>query len=367
MTARGSEVMNTPPVSDYTAKPTTTICEVIKCIDRSRFVSLALIVDDAGKLLNTISDGDVRRGILAGYSLDAHVTDLLEIKRKTPHPQAATAPVGTEPAVLRAMMQKLGVRQMPLVDVQGHVKEVTILRDLLPQPKLPMSAVIMAGGAGKRLLPLTEHLPKPMLPVEGRPLLERIVEKLRDAGIKQINVTTCYMPEKIVEHFGDGATFGVEMTYVNEDRPRGTGGALGLLPVPTETTLVVNGDVMTEVDYNTMLEYHRQHRADMTVGVTQYGLKVPYGVIECEEGGGAVVRRLREKPEMNFLVNAGIYLIEPAAFQFMPKSDAFDMTDLIQFLLAAGKCVVSFPIFEQWLDIGQHTDYARAQRPQELK
>jgi NDP-sugar pyrophosphorylase family protein len=172
-------------------------------------------------------------------------------------------------------------------------------------------------------------------------------------------VTTHFKPEKIIEHLGDGKAFGVDITYVNEDRPLGTGGALGLMPTPAETTLVINGDVLTQVDFRIMLTYHREHQADMTVAVSQYGIAVPYGVVECD---GPLVRRLREKPQVNFLVNAGIYLLEPAVYQFVPSGEPMHMTDLITRLLNAGRRVVGFPIFEQWLDIGQHADYSRAQQ-----
>jgi NDP-sugar pyrophosphorylase family protein len=255
-------------------------------------------------------------------------------------------------------MQENAVRSAPLVDEGGRIVDVVTLQELLPQPAAPVHAVIMAGGFGKRLLPFTEELPKPMLSVDGRPLLERIVDRLRDSGIRQINVTTHYKPEKIVEHFGDGEAFGVDITYVNEDRPLGTGGALGLMPVPDETTLVINGDVLTQVDFRTMLMYHRHHQADMTVAVSQYEIAVPYGVVECD---GPSICRLKEKPQVKFLVNAGIYLLEPSVYGHVPSGEPLQMTDLIARLLDAGRPVISFPIFEQWIDIGQHADYARAQ------
>jgi dTDP-glucose pyrophosphorylase/CBS domain-containing protein len=323
---------------------------VIECIDRSRLIGLALIVDGEGRLMNTISDGDVRRGILAGISLDAPVAELLPIKATTPHPTPTTAPATAEPAELLRIMQENAVRSAPLVDDDGRVVDVVTLQDLLPQPAAPVRAVIMAGGFGKRLLPFTEDVPKPMLSVDGRPV--------RVSGIRQINVTTHFKPEAIESHFGDGQAFGVDISYVNEDRPLGTGGALGLMPVPDETTLVINGDVLTQVDFRTMLMYHRSHHADMTVAVSQYEIALPYGVVECE---GPTICRLQEKPQLSFLVNAGIYLLEPTVYRFVTSGEALQMTDLISRLLEAGRPVISFPIFEQWLDIGHHADYARAQ------
>jgi NDP-sugar pyrophosphorylase family protein len=171
-------------------------------------------------------------------------------------------------------------------------------------------------------------------------------------------VTTHYKPEKIVEHFGDGHAFGIELNYVNEDWPLGTGGALGLMDAPQGPFLVINGDILTQVDFRAMLAYHQEHQADMTVAVRQYDLQVPYGVIEHE---GPRVRCLTEKPLYKLFVNAGIYLIEPSVYSCIPNGQRFDMTDLIQSLLDAKRPVISFPIREYWLDIGQHADYEQAQ------
>jgi len=217
--------------------------------------------------------------------------------------------------------------------------------------------VIMAGGYGKRLRPLTEDLPKPMLPIGGRPLMERIIGQLKDVGIRQVNVTTLYKPEKIKDYFGNGEAFGINLNYIHESEPLGTGGALGLLPKTEEPLLVINGDILTQVDFRAMLDYHREHKADMTVAVRQFGIQVPYGVVECD---GPNIRSLREKPEMTFFVNAGIYLLDPPVFNFIPSGERFNMTDLIQWLLDAGRTVVSFPVREYWLDIGQTADYEQA-------
>jgi NDP-sugar pyrophosphorylase family protein len=216
----------------------------------------------------------------------------------------------------------------------------------------------MAGGKGSRLQPLTEEMPKPMLPVGDRPVLEIIIGQLRDAGIKQVKVTTHHQPEKIAQHFGDGSNFGVELSYVEERSPLGTVGGLGLLEVPRETTLVINGDILTQVDFRAMLRYHQEHQADLTVAVRQYDVKVPYGVIECD---GAQVRKISEKPAVMVLVNAGIYLLEPGVYRYIPNGQRFDMTELIQRLLDEGRSVVSFPVREYWLDIGQREEYEQAQ------
>jgi len=201
-------------------------------------------------------------------------------------------------------------------------------------------------------------VPKPMLPVGGRPLLEFIIGQLRGIGIRHVNVATNYLAEKIEDHFGNGDGFGVTINYVRENAPLGTGGALGLLGEQADPMLVINGDILTEVDYRAMFAYHREHVAEMTVAVRRYAVQVPYGVVECE---GPRVRGLREKPELVFFVNAGIYLVEPSVVQLVPNNEHMNMTDLIGQLIASGKTVVSFPVCEYWLDVGHHTDYARAQ------
>jgi len=337
--------------------PHRSIRDAMAVIDRGA-KGIALVVDEDRRLIGTVTDGDIRRLILAGGSLDAPVSELLARKAASPYPQPITARADSPPAEWLRRMQEARIRQLPLLDTDGRVAALVTLDELLPAPALPVQAVIMAGGYGKRLRPITEELPKPMLPVGDRPLLERIIEQLRQAGVHRANITTHYLPEKITSYFGDGHDFGIELHYVTEDRPLGTAGALGLMEQPDEPLLVVNGDILTRVDFRAMLAFHREHGADLTVGVRQYELQVPYGVIECD---GPRVRRLREKPSLGFLVNAGIYLLEPSVYRYIPSGQRFDMTDLIERLLAEERMVVSFPIVEYWMDIGQLEDYEKAQ------
>ena len=336
----------------------TPIREVINVIDRSGRVSVALLVDDQDHLVATITDGDVRRAILTGLEIDAAVETMLPLKTTLPNPEPVTAPVGIDLASALALMQARRVRQLPLVDPDFRVVDVILLADLLAQPPESLRAVIMAGGFGTRLRPLTENLPKPMLPVGGRPLIERIVGQLKELGIDHIVVTTHFKPEKIVEHFGDGSNFDVTMTYVQEDEPLGTGGALGLIPNVGEPLLVINGDILTDVDFRALRDYHREYGADLTVGVRRYTINVPYGVVENK---GARVMRIDEKPEMTFFVNAGIYLLEPGVFDYVGRGVRLNMTDLIQTVIEAGLVVVSFPVHEYWMDVGRADDYLQAQ------
>lgn len=173
-----------------------------------------------------------------------------------------------------------------------------------------------------------------------------------------MNISTHYLAEKIKDHFKNGLNFGVEINYVTENKPLGTVGALSLMEPPSQTTLVINGDILTRVDFRGMLSYHQKHNADLTIGVRQFDMEIPYGVVECD---GPLVRHLQEKPKFNFLVNAGIYLLEPTAHSFIPADQHYDMTDLIVRLIEEKLIVVSYPIVEYWLDIGEPLDYKQAE------
>ncbi len=342
-------------ITDLCVSSQTSLREVILCINRIK-TGIALVVDAKRHLLGVITDGDIRRAILAGLDLTVLVQVLLDRKKRVPKP--ITASITTPQHDLIKLFQETHVSHIPLLDDQERVAGVVGLDDLLPDVALPLQAVVMAGGYGSRLSPLTETLPKPMLPVGDRPLMELIIQQLRRAGIRHVNISTHYMSEKIIEYFGDGHDFGVELNYVTENRPLGTVGALGLMAPPQEPLLVINGDILTQVDFRAMLAYHQEHQAAMTIGTRKYDLNVPYGVIESD---GAFVRGLVEKPTLKFFVNAGIYLLEPSIHQYIPNNQRFDMTDLIQRLLDEGQPVVSFPILEYWLDIGHHADYTQAQ------
>jgi dTDP-glucose pyrophosphorylase len=325
--------------------------EAVAAISLNR-TGIVVLVDEDRKLLGTLTDGDVRRALLAGMDLTTPLSKL--VRDRVP----IWSSLDADYATLVALLHTKEIRQIPLLDANGRVADLVTLEDLLPGEVVPLQAVIMAGGFGQRLHPLTENMPKPMLPVGDKPIMELIIGQLREFGIRKVNVTTHYEPEKIRDYFGDGQAFGVDLNYVPEESPLGTAGALSLMDEKTEPLLVINGDILTQVDFRSMLSFHREQRAVITVGVRQYDLQVPYGVVESD---GVVVTGLREKPVLNFFVNAGIYLLEPAVHQFIPSGQRFDMTDLIKILLKEGHLVASFPIVEYWLDIGQHADYAKAQ------
>jgi dTDP-glucose pyrophosphorylase/CBS domain-containing protein len=334
-----------------------TIRDLMSQMDRCA-MGITLVVDEHRRLEATITDGDVRRAILFGIELDQLVDELLEVRKNRGHSaRPITAPVGTTSQELRQLMTEFRIRQIPLLDADERVVDIALDSDYSVDSALPLDGFIMAGGYGKRLMPLTENCPKPMLPVNGRPILEHLVCKLRAAGIQHVNISTHYLAETIVEHFQDGKDFGVHIEYVDEDRPMGTAGALAKASLGDIPLLVVNGDILTSIDFRAMLEFHREHSADMTVAVQQYDVRIPYGVISTE---GIDAIRIVEKPSFRHFVSAGIYMIQPSVCEMIPRHRAYDMPDLITNLIAEHRRVICFPIREYWLDVGQREEYERA-------
>lgn len=346
-------------IEPYCVRPDLSISEVIARIDRNA-EGVVLIVDADMRLVGTVTDGDIRRAILRGVDLAAPVSTLWDDDAPRPHTRPITAGRDASPIQIVRLMGEYAIRHLPLIDDAGRVVALALLSRLIRRNDLPMRAVIMAGGFGTRLRPLTHELPKPMLPVGDRPLLQRTIEDLRKAGIRQIDITTHFEADKIRDHVGDGSPFDAVVHYNHEDEPLGTAGALRVLRIDsTDPLLVINGDILTTVNYAAMLEYHRENQAEMTVAVRNYSMTVPYGVVDC---AGPAVLAIREKPKLDLFVNAGLYLVEPRVCKIIPSGRRFDMTELISLMIAQGRRVVSFPIHEYWLDIGQIEDYERAQR-----
>ena len=333
-----------------TLPPSASIAEAIAQLDKAGTGALVLCAADH-RLAGLLTDGDIRRAILRGVSLN---TPCEVIASREP----LTIDSATSASEALELMVKHDISHLPVVDVSGCVVRFLLRRNLVQHGAGDLSAVIMAGGYGKRLLPLTEQVPKPMLPVGDKPLLERTIQQLRRSGIRDISLTTHYLPESIIEYFGDGSAFGVRLNYLKEDYPRGTAGGIKLMRRIENPFIVINGDIITGVPFQEMLNFHRKHNASLTVGVRKYEVAVPFGVVDLEE---VRVSNIREKPSFSFFINAGIYLLEPDVHDFIPSEQRFDMTDLIQKLIEAGKTVVSFPIMEYWLDVGRHEDYAKAQ------
>lgn len=306
-----------------------------------------------GRLAGLVTDGDVRRGLLRGASLDGPVAEVLN-----PHPVAGPATLTRDEAV--ALMQRRSLRYLPLLDADRRLVDVLFLDDLLRPAPLPNAAVIMAGGFGRRLAPLTEETPKPLLRVGGKPLIEIMIERLRAMGIHDIFMTLHYKWSAITEYFGTGERLGVRISYKHEDRPRGTAGVLSdFRDTFTEPFLVVNGDILTKCDFRAMLRFHQQNNAAMTVGTVPYTVDLPYGVLDVK---GEELAAVQEKPRLDFVINSGLYTCSPVVLQTMPADSILDMPQLIADLKRSGQRVVAFPIREYWLDVGRHDDLQKADR-----
>lgn len=333
--------------------PLTSISEAIKVLDDAG-IGILLLCEDDRKLTGVITDGDIRRAILHRVSFDE---PCISIASRNPL-VASSGLFQAEALHLMDHGKNFLVNHLPVVNTEGKVIDLLLRTDLTTLEQKPILAVIMAGGYGKRLQPLTADVPKPMLHVGGRPVMEWVIDGLRQAGIRHIMVTTHYKAEAITRHFGDGHEFGVEIEYIHEKGPSGTAGALGLLRPWPQSLLVMNCDILTRVDFRAMLSYHQEHKADMTVAVREYHIQVPYGVAEMDD---IRIRELTEKPSIPFMVNAGIYFLEPLVQSYITRGEFLDMPVLIERLLNDERFVAGFPVREYWIDVGQHVDYEQAQ------
>lgn len=331
--------------------PDVTIRETIRVIDGGA-LKIALVVDPGQRLLGTVSDGDVRRGILRGCSLEDPVQQVMNTS-----PTVAAQNESRERIL--ALMKLKQVYQIPVVDTDGKLVGLEILERILEAPRHDNWVVLMAGGLGSRLKPLTDDTPKPLLKVGGKPILETILENFIEYGFTNFHVSVNYKAELIEEYFGDGSRWGARIEYLREDKKLGTAGALGLLPQrPDAPLLVMNGDVLTKVNFQQLLEFHREHQAAATMCVREYDFQIPYGVVTVNNHR---ILTIEEKPVHRFFVNAGIYVLEPGALDLIPKDTFFDMPTLFEKLVAQQQETAVFPVREYWLDIGRMDDFERAE------
>ncbi|MDQ3070929.1 MAG: nucleotidyltransferase family protein [Acidobacteriota bacterium] len=337
--------------------PSAPIHDAVARIDRARSGALA-VVDGDGRLLGVITDGDIRRALLARVDFAQPVQTLLDRRPRELYPEPVTASIETTRPERLALMRARKVRHLPILDSARRVVEFDQAEEIW-DAALDVRAVIMAGGFGRRMRPLTDLIPKPLLPVGTKPVLEHLIEHLASAGVRDITIATHYRGDQIKTYCGDGASWNVAIRYVSEDTPLGTGGALKLVGASDTPLFVVNGDILTKLDVPAMVRFHREHRADMTIGIRTLETQVPYGVVEVE---GETVVGVLEKPIAHYFVNAGAYLVEPSVIELVPGGSApLDMPDLVSLLIARGRRVVGFPVREYWLDIGHPEQYARAQ------
>ena len=339
-------------IKDLKLFPTSTIKEALKIID-SGAIKIALVVDNDDILLGTITDGDIRRAILSGKSLDEEIKD---IYFKNP----VVVNIDEDKKSIINICTSKKIYQVPVVDKNGKVVKIAILDELLKPKSYPNKVILMVGGLGTRLRPLTNTTPKPMLEVGGKPILQTIVEKFVNYGFTNITMCVGYKSSIIQDYFKDGSKFGAKIEYILENKRMGTAGALSLLKKrPNEPFFVMNGDLLTNVNFENMLEFHLKNNSIATMAVREYDFQVPYGVVNIEDGE---IISIEEKPVHKFFVSAGIYMLNPKCLDYIPKDEFYDMPTLFEELIKQDKKTVSFPLREYWLDIGRIEEYERANK-----
>ena len=342
---------------DAAIRPDSAIVDAIRIID-SGPGQIALVLSPENRLLGTVTDGDIRRGLLRGVRLEDPVTAVMNA-----HPRSVAE--GTPREVIIGRMRGWGVEQIPLVDPAGRIVGLELLGELLLGPQEDTWIVLMAGGMGTRLRPYTEHVPKPMLPVGGKPIIQTIVESFAGQGFRRFFFAVNYRAEDIIRHFGNGENFGVQIEYLHETERKGTAGALSLLRSrPPGPFIVMNGDIMTSVDFRQLLRFHEEHAAQATMCVREYSIQVPFGVVETDQHR---LKAIEEKPVHSFFVNAGIYVLSPEALERVPSDRLYDMTTLFGDLVAQGQETSVFPLREYWLDVGRHEDLEQARSDAEAR
>ena len=330
--------------------PTSTIKEALQIIDRGA-MQIALVIDENENLIGTLSDGDIRRGLLK----DLELTDTIEtIIYKTP---TVCSIEDTKEKILEIAVAKK-IYQIPIVDGKGKLVGVEEVDELLkPQNKIN-KVVLMVGGLGTRLRPLTENTPKPMLKVGNRPILETIILNFKKYGFTNIILCVSYKADIIKEYFKDGSHFGVNIEYVYENKRMGTAGALSLIKDKlTESFFVMNGDLLTNINFEHMMEYHLSNKSIATMGVREYDFQIPYGVVNVDAEN---ILSIQEKPVYNYFVSGGVYVLNNKVLDFIPNDEFYDMPTLFEIIIGKNMKSVSFPIREYWLDIGRMEEFEKA-------
>lgn len=334
-------------------RPDVPLEEAIAVLDRGG-LRIALVVEGNGVLCGTLTDGDIRRALLRHVPMTSPVKEVMCGK---PH----VAGSGWSKDKILTVMEDLELLQIPVVDGDNRVVGLETLHGLMERRTVRNPVFLMAGGFGTRLRPLTNECPKPLLKVGNKPILELILESLVNAGFYRFFISTHYLPEMIQEHFGDGSEWGVNIEYVHEEEPLGTGGALGLLPKEKMDLplLMMNGDLLTTVNYRGLLDFHEEHGSVATMCVREYEHQIPYGVVQTD---GTYIRSMEEKPVQKCFINAGIYVVSPGLVKEVNPGERIDMPTLLEQQMASGRKVSMFPVHEYWLDIGKMDDFHRAQQ-----
>lgn len=327
-----------------------TIKKALRIISNGN-IKIAIIVDKRGKLIGTLSDGDIRRGFLRGLNLRSSILPLINKK-----PFIGKKNDSKKKLLNIAFSKK--INQIPIIDNKKKLVDILIADNFLNQNIKLNKVLIMAGGKGTRLRPLTKDIPKPMLQVGGKPILQTIIQRFSDCGFKNIIICVNYKSQIIKNYFGNGKKFGVEIEYIKEKKRMGTVGALSLIKKKiTEPFFVVNGDLLTNLDFEKILDFHEKQNAVATMGVKEYSIISPYGEVELVNEN---ITSINEKPTHEFFFNIGIYVLNPECINLIPKNKFYDMTSLFKKMIKKKKKIISFPIKEYWTDIGRIADYKKA-------
>ncbi len=306
------------------------------------------VMNGENQIVGTLTDGDIRRSIVAGATVESLVSEVA-------HRNFKYLKENETDIELLHECRRLGVELLPVVDSDMHIVDIVNL--LEQKSMLPVDAVLMAGGKGVRLRPLTETTPKPLLPVGGKPIIDYNIQSLMENGVKHISVTVNYLHEQLEEHFAEPMN-GVKIDCISEPQFLGTMGATQFVPkFYNDVVLVMNSDLFTNIDYEGFYLHFKEHDADMSVAAVPYSVSVPYGIFELD---GRNIKGVREKPVYNYFANAGIYLIKRELLESMPKNTFYNATDLMNDAVAAGRTVIRYPITGYWLDIGNHEEYKKA-------
>ena len=341
-------------------KPASTMEDAINILTKEA-LRIAIVVDGDGVILGIVTDGDIRRALVRGCTIKSSVSEFM-------HKKPLVASSEDSRFSIISMMKEKDLLVVPVVNKHKRVIGVETLNKLLDVKKYENPVFLMAGGFGKRLSPLTDHTPKPLLKVGSKPILETILERFVGFGFRNFFVSVHYKADMLKEYFGDGSKWGVDIQYVHEKEPLGTAGSIGLLPdtIPDLPIIVMNGDLLTKINFERLLEFHNEGGGSATMCVREYDFEVPYGIIESE---GSKVKRIVEKPVHSFFVNAGIYIISPNLIRSISGIKHLDMPSLLNSKLDGGEQINVYPVHEYWVDIGRMEEYqlARENYSQEFK
>jgi dTDP-glucose pyrophosphorylase len=314
---------------------------------------IVLVVDKNDRLLGTVTDGDIRRGLIKRLPMNTSIDNIM-FKEPT------VASREDDKETILSMMKRLDLLQIPILDGDSRVIGIETFQNLLKKNRYDNPIFLMAGGAGERLQPLTNNTPKPLLKIGKKPILENILDQFIAAGFHNFYISVYYRADMVKKYFGDGKDWGVTINYIHEGKALGTAGSLGLLPsdLPKLPILMMNGDILTKIDFEQLLNFHLKEGGDATMCVREYDFKVPYGVIEENNGH---VTSIEEKPVHKFFINAGIYALSPSILDMVNGIDYLDMPQLLEKKIEESGQINMFPVYEYWLDIGQIEQFNKAQ------